>query len=113
MRLWPHGEESALKKLNEFLATKAPNYSTNRNDPILEGTSRISPYLATGVISSRRCILEALKLNNFEFTSGNKGYTKWIDEIVWREFYRNIMHSFPKVSKGKPFQDYTDSIKWR
>jgi deoxyribodipyrimidine photo-lyase len=113
MSLWPHGEESALKILNEFLATKAPNYSANRNDPIIEGTSRISPYLATGVISSRRCILEALKLNNFEFTSGNKGYTKWIDEIVWREFYRNIMHSFPKVSKGMPFQDYTRKIVWR
>ena len=113
MNLWPDGEESALKRLNEFLATKAPDYSVNRNDPILEGTSRISPYLATGVISPRRCILEALKLNNFEFTSGNKGYTKWIDEIVWREFYRNIMHSFPKVSKGKPFQDYTNAIQWR
>ena len=60
-----------------------------------------------------RNILEALKLNNFEFTSGNKGYTKWIDEIVWREFYRNIMHSFPKVSKGMPFQDYTRKIVWR
>ena len=113
MSLWPDGEESALKRLDEFLTTKAPDYSANRNDPILEGTSRISPYLALGVISSRRCILEALKLNNFEFTSGNKGYTKWIDEIVWREFYRNIMHSFTKVSKGKPFQDYTNAIQWR
>ena len=113
MDLWPHGEDKALERLNEFLSTKAPDYSTNRNDPILEGTSRISPYLANGIISSRRCILEALKLNNFEFTSGNKGYTKWIDEIVWREFYRNIMHSFPKVSKGNPFQDYTNAIQWR
>jgi deoxyribodipyrimidine photo-lyase len=57
--------------------------------------------------------LEGLKLNNFEFTSGNKGICKWIDEIVWREFYRNIMHSFPKVSKNQPFQDYTKSIQWR
>jgi len=57
--------------------------------------------------------LEGLKLNNFEFTSGNKGICKWIDEIVWREFYRNIMHSFPKVSKNQPFQDYTNSIQWR
>ena len=23
------------------------------------------------------------------------------------------MHSFPKVSKNRPFQDYTNSIKWR
>ena len=57
--------------------------------------------------------MEGLKLNNFEFTSGNKGICKWIDEIVWREFYRNIMFSFPKVSKNQPFQDYTRSIKWR
>jgi deoxyribodipyrimidine photo-lyase len=57
--------------------------------------------------------LEGLKLNNFEFTSGNKGICKWIDEIVWREFYRNIIHSFPKVSMNQPFQDYTKSIQWR
>ncbi len=89
------------------------NYSKNRNDPILDGTSRISPYLAIGAISPKRCILEALKKNNFDLLSGNKGVTKWIDEIVWREFYKNIMHSFPHVSMGKPFQKYTDKIKWR
>ena len=57
--------------------------------------------------------MEGLKLNNYEFTSGNKGICKWIDEIIWREFYRNIMHSFPKVSQNQPFQDYTRSIRWR
>ena len=57
--------------------------------------------------------MEGLKLNNYEFTSGNKGICKWIDEIIWREFYRNIMHSFPKVSQNQPFQDYTKSIRWR
>ena len=57
--------------------------------------------------------MEALKTNNFELDSGEKGVVKWIDEIIWREFYKNIMHSFPKVSKGLPFQDYTKNIKWR
>ena len=51
--------------------------------------------------------MEALKKNNFELDSGETGIVKWIDEIIWREFYKNIMHSFPKVSKGMPFQDYT------
>ena len=73
----------------------------------------MSPYLALGVISSKRCILEGLKLNNFEFNSGNNGITKWIDEIVWREFYRNIMFSFPKVGRNQPFQDFSKSIQWR
>ena len=111
--LWPAGESAAEENLKNFLQLKAQSYSASRNSPIIDGTSRISPYLALGVLSPKRCILEGLKLNNFEFTSGNKGICKWIDEIVWREFYRNIMHSFPKVSKNRPFQDYTNSIKWR
>jgi deoxyribodipyrimidine photo-lyase len=111
--LWPAGEESAQNRLNSFLSNKSQDYSQSRNTPILNGTSRISPYLALGILSPKRCILEGLKLNNFQFTSGNKCICKWIDEIVWREFYRNIMHSFPKVSMNQPFQDYTKSIQWR
>ena len=113
MSLWKEGEEEAIKRVKNFLKEKAINYSKDRNDPIIDGTSRISPYLALGIISPKRCILEALKANNFEFTSGHIGITKWIDEIVWREFYRNIMFSFPKVSRGMPFQDYSKSIQWR
>jgi len=113
MDLWPAGEIAAQEKLASFLQSKAKSYSESRNSPIIDGTSRISPYLALGILSPKRCILEGLKLNNFEFTAGNKGICKWIDEIVWREFYRNIMHSFPKVSQNQPFQDYTKSIKWR
>jgi len=113
MDLWPAGEDEAEIKLLKFLDEKVINYSKNRNDPILDGTSRISAYLASGIISSKKCILEALKINNFEFSSGHIGVTKWIDEIVWREFYKNIMFSFPKVSKGQPFQDYSKAIKWR
>jgi deoxyribodipyrimidine photo-lyase len=113
MSLWPAGEEHALDRLVDFLENRAGNYSKDRNEPIKDGTSRISPYLALGVISSKRCILEGLKLNNFEFNSGNSGITKWIDEIVWREFYRNIMFSFPKVGRNQPFQDFSKSIHWR
>ena len=113
MSLWPAGEEHAKNRLVDFLENRAGNYSKDRNDPIKDGTSRMSPYLALGVISSKRCILEGLKLNNFEFNSGNSGITKWIDEIVWREFYRNIMFSFPKVGRNQPFQDFSKSIQWR
>ena len=113
MKLWPAGEKAAQKRLENFLEQKVFNYSRDRNDPILDGTSRISPYLAIGAISNRRCILEALKHNNFELTSGNKGICKWIDEIIWREFYKNIMHSFPRVSMNQPFNLSTKLISWR
>ena len=104
MSLWNVGEESAISILNEYLDDKVLRYSKDRNDPIIDGTSRLSPYLASGIISSKRCILEALKKNQFELDSGENGIVKWLDEIIWREFYKNIMHSFPKVSKGLPFK---------
>jgi deoxyribodipyrimidine photo-lyase len=113
MELWPPGEEEAYKRLHKFLSEKVFNYSKDRNFPTLDGTSRISPYLSLGIISPKKCILEALKINNFEFSSGHTGIIKWIDEIVWREFYKNIMFSFPKVSKSLPFQDYSRAINWR
>ncbi len=113
MTLWPAGEKEALSRLKIYLNEDILRYAQDRNDPIVDGTSRLSAYLASGIISPKRCILEALKINSFELDSGEKGIVKWIDEIVWREFYKNIMFSFPKVSKGQPFQDYTKKIKWR
>mgnify|MGYP001183115443 CR=1 FL=1 len=113
MSIWKIGEKDALSILHDYLEKKIFKYAKDRNDPVINGTSRLSPYLASGVISPKRCILEALKKNNFELDSGEKGIIKWIDEIIWREFYKNIMFSFPKVSMGLPFQDYTKNIKWR
>tara|TARA_A200000113_G_scaffold28404_1_gene23751 strand:+ start:344 stop:1759 length:1416 start_codon:yes stop_codon:yes gene_type:complete len=113
MSIWKIGESNALSIMHEYLNEKIYRYSVDRNDPIIDGTSKLSPYLASGIISPKRCILEAMKKNNFELDSGEKGITKWIDEIVWREFYKNIMFCFPKVAKGQPFQDYTKNIKWR
>ena len=113
MSLWPAGETEALSRLKTYLDKNIFRYAQDRNDPIVDGTSRLSAYLASGIISPKRCILEALKINNFELDSGEKGIVKWIDEIVWREFYKNIMFSFPRVSKGQPFQGYTKNIEWR
>ena len=113
MSLWPAGEVEALSRLKTYLDKNIYRYAIDRNDPIVDGTSRLSAYLASGIISPKRCILEALKINNFELDSGEKGIIKWIDEIIWREFYKNIMICFPKVSQKKPFQDYTNNIKWR
>ena len=113
MSLWPPGEANAKDRLELYLRKNILRYSQDRNDPIIDGTSRISPYLANGIISPKRCILEALKINNFELDTGEKGITKWIDEIIWREFYKNIMFCFPKVSQNKSFQEYTNNIEWR
>ena len=86
MSLWPTGEHEAQMRLQSYLDKNIFKYAQDRNDPIIDGTSRLSAYLASGIISPKRCILEALKLNNFELDSGERGIVKWIDEVIWREF---------------------------
>ena len=53
MSIWKIGETNALLKLKEYLNKKVLRYSHDRNDPILEGTSRLSPYLSSGIISPK------------------------------------------------------------
>ena len=53
MSIWKIGETNALLKLKEYLNKKVLRYSQDRNDPILEGTSRLSPYLSSGIISPK------------------------------------------------------------
>jgi len=113
MSLWPVGENSALSRLEDFLSERVTNYERDRNDLNLEGTSRLSPYLALGIISSRRSIQKSYEQNDKNLIKKNKGIVKWIDELIWREFYRNIMHLNPKVSKNQPFKDSTKNIDWR
>ena len=56
MSLWKTGELNAMSILNDYLDEKIYRYSKDRNDPIVDGTSRLSPYLASGIISPKRCI---------------------------------------------------------
>jgi len=70
---WPAGEKEAFKRLEEFIQVKGSEYSTERDIPANLGTSRLSPYLAIGVLSARKCVLEARKANNGKLDSGNSG----------------------------------------
>ena len=72
MTMWQAGEKEAEKKLLYFLKTKVSKYAKDRNEQIIDGTSRMSQYLALGVISAKKCILEALKINNFELMTCSK-----------------------------------------
>ncbi|KAF8979828.1 hypothetical protein BGZ46_004982, partial [Entomortierella lignicola] len=111
-RLYPAGEEAAHERLNNFLESKAKNYSKGRDVPIQEGTSVISPYLTSGVISTRQCIVAARKANNNKITSGDEGLKTWIKELGWKEFYKNILVSFPRVCMNRAFQLKTENVQW-
>ena len=110
--LWPPGEDFIKKNIEEFLKNKGTGYKEERNFPALNSTSKLSPYLNSGVISAKWCLIKAKEFNNGKLDDGDKGITHWVSEILWREFYRHIIFNFPKVSKGLPFIDYTKNIPW-
>ncbi len=111
--LWPAGEKTILKKLEQFCDERIQDYAKDRDCPAIAGTSRLSPYLAIGVISIRQCLLAALNVNQGRLESGRKGVDTWISELIWREFYRHILVGYPRVCRHQPFRANTKGIPWK
>jgi deoxyribodipyrimidine photo-lyase len=113
---WPGGEREANRRLIRFLDEKVERYDSDRDFPAREGTSRLSPYLSIGAISARRCLAEARLRNDRRLNArrgSNPGLDTWIDELIWREFYRHVVAAFPHVSRGESFRQELDALSWR
>lgn len=111
--LWPAGEVAAHKRLDDFINHGIKAYHQLRDFPANNGTSGLSPYLSAGIISPRQCLAAALKLNNGQFEQGHDGILVWINELIWREFYKYILFYYPRVSMGRAFKLSTEKIVWQ
>ncbi|MGB3620496.1 MAG: deoxyribodipyrimidine photo-lyase [Ketobacter sp.] len=109
---WPAGSQVAQQQLDSFVQRSIEQYKETRDTPSIDGTSRLSPYLAVGALSLRRCFYEALLANNMEWDSGSVGIRTWINELIWREFYKHLTCLNPDLSKGCAFQPKTEAIPW-
>jgi deoxyribodipyrimidine photo-lyase len=112
-QLWPAGEQEAHRRLLAFADEQINYYQSERDLPSKLGTSRLSAYLAAGVLSPRQCLHAALHANRGEFDSGNNGIATWINELLWREFYKHILVGYPRVSMHRAFRLDTDTLAWR
>jgi deoxyribodipyrimidine photo-lyase len=111
--LWPAGEVEACRRLDLFVRKGLDSYSRGRDIASLDATSRLSPYLAVGTVSVRRCLQAALRSNAGRLSGGDPDVERWIGELVWRDFYRHVMVGFPRVSRGRAFRRETESVRWR
>lgn len=111
--LWPAGEDAAGSLLNDFMKRRLADYRRGRDLPALDATSRLSPYLAAGVISPRRCLAAAMVANGGLAAGGREGPDTWISELCWRDFYTHVMVAFPRVSMGRAFRKEADAVRWR
>ncbi|WP_433899876.1 deoxyribodipyrimidine photo-lyase [Pseudomonas sp. PSE1(2024)] len=111
--LWPAGEAEARRRLDTFADAQIDYYKSERDFPAKPGTSQLSAYLAAGVISPRQCLHAALQSNQGEFESGKVGAVTWINELLWREFYKHILVGYPRVSRHRAFRPETEALAWR
>lgn len=109
--LFPADENAAIQQLRQFCQQSAAEYEAQRDFPAIEGTSRLSACLAVGVLSPRQC-LHRLLAEQPAVLDGGAG-SVWLNELIWREFYRHLMTYYPRLCKHRPFIDWTDNVRWQ
>ena len=79
------------------------NYDKTRNFPALaHSTTRLGIHYRFGTISIREKALSAMSLNE-----------TYLNELIWRDFYSQILQHFPHIAEGKAFRPEYDRIAWR
>jgi deoxyribodipyrimidine photo-lyase len=110
---FPGGEQEAQKRLSGFIKNGIEAYSDHRNRMDLGGTSSLSPYLKFGMISIRNCLHAARQVESkLSNESQRKSIGTWVNELIWREFYIQILYHFPHVAK-QAFKTTMADIPWR
>ena len=90
---------STIKVLN-YKLDQLDDYETARNFPAKNQTSYLSPHLRFGTVSVRKVILNIIDNKTF------------VSELIWREFFMQILYHFPKVV-GNNFKRKYDGVQWR
>ena len=102
----PTGASGAQQLFDDFLG-RIERYEDTRNFPAVKGPSYLSVHLRFGTISPRLLARTAHAL----MLTGNPGASTWLSELIWRDFYFQILHHHPHVV-GHSFKPAYDAIQW-
>jgi deoxyribodipyrimidine photo-lyase len=80
--------------------TVLATYDKTRDFPSLNSTSKVSVHLRFGTVSIRQLVTQALETN-----------AVWLGELIWREFFMQILWHFPHVVH-QPFKPKYQFIQW-
>jgi deoxyribodipyrimidine photo-lyase len=100
------GETEARKRLRRFLGGPVRAYGAGRNHPALDATSRLSPHFRFGTLSTRTAVHAALAALAKRGPAWQGGVQAWVDELIWRDFFQQVVACFPQVAAG-PFRRTT------
>ncbi len=102
----PAGEAGAQALLDDFLP-RMDAYEDARNFPAVKGPSYLSVHLRFGTVSVRRLAREA----HARMKAGSRGASVWLSELIWRDFYHQVLHHHPHVV-SRSFKPEYDAIRW-
>jgi deoxyribodipyrimidine photo-lyase len=110
---FPAGEDQAQRRLAQFVNHQIDRYASTRNRMDLEGTSSLSPYLRFGMLGLRQAVGAAIQATiERESAESRRNVETWMNELIWREFYIQILFHFPYVAKTA-FNPALANIPWR
>jgi len=103
----PAGSEGAAQLLADFLPRLA-DYGEARNFPSVKGPSYLGVHLRFGTVSIRELARLAWNAASQE---QNPGAAVWLSELIWRDFYHQILSHHPHVAT-QSFKPAYDAIEW-
>ena len=92
-------KRSSIKVLKYNLEHLA-QYQQIRDYPGIDQTTKLSPHLRFGTVSIREIVRKSVN------------YSTFVNELIWREFFMQILYHFPQVV-GANFKRKYDQIPWR
>ncbi len=98
------GASGAQRTLQAFLR-RIDGYEAQRDRPALAATSGLGVHLRFGTVSIRRLVALARE-------RAGAGAAAWLKELVWREFFFQVLANFPQVGRGASFRPEYDRIAW-
>ncbi|RKP59053.1 cryptochrome/photolyase family protein [Pararobbsia silviterrae] len=106
----PAGSSGASALLEDFRDRMA-DYDRTRDFPGIKGPSYLSIHLRFGTVSIRGLAREAHDAQRL----GSAGAATWLSELIWRDFFFQILWHFPHVgARGahRAFRPVYDAIQW-
>ena len=100
-RILEPGEEAATRRLDRFVDEALERYGDDRDNPAVEGTSRLSVDLKYGTVHPRQLLARAGK---------GAGGDRFRFEVAWRDFYASILFERPETARH-PLRSEMDAIQ--
>ena len=100
----PTGMTGGAQLFEDFL-DRIDRYQDARDFPAQKGPSTLSVHLRFGTVSIRQLAATA-------WQQGGRGAQTWLSELIWRDFYHQILWHRPDVASGHSFKRQYDALPW-